>query len=164
MTAAADDQDRNEQARSDRLRSIHAALAQALVGAPDATLELLPAAQLFVGKRLQAAPAQGKAPRQVPASDGYTIYVRLEAAGSGARPPQRTTQPADLALTDLHAAPLQLDRVAPEQDWRLKGSGDDVIVISARCGSPLVFDEVDSLLTALAGVLRSTDLPAGTAT
>ena len=141
------------------MQALHAALSQALAAHDDVTLELLPEHQLYVSRRLVAGPQGGKAPRQVPAEDGFTLYIRL-ASGHGAGPPrQQSAQAVDLLVTDLATTTLKLDRVAfdrvaLDQTWQLRGGAGLAIVITARCGSARVFDDVDRALAVLDAGLR----------
>lgn len=141
--------------RAHLMQALHAALTSAFASEREMTIDLLPGSQLFVGKRLVAHPGAGKSARHAPAGDGYTVHVR---AGAGSGPPQqRSSQPVDLLVTELHTTPLQLDRTATDQGWLLEGRAGGVIAVTARCGSRDVFDEVDRLLAVVEDVLRSVD-------
>lgn len=141
--------------RTSRMQAIHSALTRTLSSDQDVAIDLLPENQLLVSKRIVDArgPQTGKAPQRMPDEDGYTIYVKLGSSATGERPQQRLTQPADRVVSDAATTPLKLDKTALDQSWQLRDSAGELIVLTVRCGSAKVFDEVDRILGTLGRVL-----------
>ena len=156
MTTQPTDDDLDKLAQAAR-----AALSHALAGDDAVSIELLPAHQLFVSRHLVAGPQGGKAPRQVPAEDGYTLYVRFGSGVGAGSPRQRSAQAVDLAVTDLAASTLKLHRAGLDQTWQLRCGPGLQVVVTARSGSAQGFDGLDRTLAALDAALRQVAPPSG---
>lgn len=141
--------------RASRMQAIHSAVAPALAHDPDVRIDLLPENQLFVSKHFVDAPGprSGKSPQRVPGEDGFTIYVRVVSSDAEARPQQRSKQSADSAVSDAATTKLKLDRTALDQSWQLRGKAGELTVVTVRCGSAAVFDEVDHVFDVLGPIL-----------
>lgn len=141
--------------RASRMQAIRSALARALAPDPDVRIDPLPEDQLFVSKHFVDVPGPqtGKSAQRAPAEDGFTVYVRIVSSDAEARPQQRSKQSADSAVSDAGTTKLKLDRAALDQSRQLRGKAGELIVVTVRCGSAVVFDEVDRVLDALGRAL-----------
>lgn len=141
--------------RAGRMQVIRSELARALASDPDVRIDALPEDQLFVSKHFVDAGGSrtGKNAQRVPAEDGFTLYVRIVSTDAEARPSQRSKQSADNVVSDAATTTLKLDRTALDQGWQLGGIAGERFVVTVRCGSAAVFDEVDRVLDALSRAL-----------
>lgn len=137
-----------------RMQAIHAALSRSLASDPTVAINLLSEHQLYISKRLvDSGPQAGKAPRRVPGEDGYTIYLRITPGDLAARPQQRSSQA--IAAADAATTKLELDRTGLDQEWQLRTAAGEHVVLSVRCGSAKVLDEVDRVLDTLHELLAT---------
>lgn len=121
---------------------------------------LLSSDQMLVSRNMMTNPEPSgfKTPSQVPAPDGYAIYVRVRSPGADqGRPQQRVSSPRPPVRSEP-GTKLRLNRTTLDQSWGFLNQDDELISIAVNCGSEQVFEEVDWILGVLTTFLLGSPL------
>lgn len=128
----------------------YATLRAALAADSDVTIQRLPEDQMFISSHLMPSPeAGGKVPQLVPAPNGYTIHIKAVRNEAAARPEQRMSDGVPPQVWRAGTIPLRHDRESLDGQWEIQASDGARFIMTVRCGSAAVFDDVDRVLAVL---------------
>jgi len=145
-----------------RLTTLVGRLQRSLGGRQGIDIRLLPETQMQISRNLIPNPdfgTGGKTYSNIPDKDGYRIYVachtQVEYAAVTGTSQRLLGQEIDPVAWNTKTNNLQMEPGSASSRWAFLNSEEQVISVTAQCGSSQVVNDVNAILAEIARVMMS---------